>query len=166
MTSDDEILRLNQRNYADLYAKQAAFLRYPADWIIRFHNMYLRNALPAGNVLDYGCGGGNNACFFMEKGYQVWGVDVTPHVLPLVRSNIESRHLDVRNAERFSVIDVLDPNLPFEDGFFDLCVSNQVLYYQPTESAIHDVCREIARVLRTGGVVFFTMMGQKNYYIT
>lgn len=161
----NEILRANQRNYADLYAKQQAFLRYPADWIVRFHNMYLKKHLPTGNVLDYGCGGGNNACFFIEKGYKTWGVDVTPNILPLVRQNLRERCLDPSNEDRFSIINVESPSLRFADGFFDLCVSNQVLYYLPTEAAIHQVCREIRRALRPGGLVFFTMMGPKNYYI-
>lgn len=42
----DEILQSNRDNYEALYEKEEAFLRYPVDWVIRFHNMYLRKALP------------------------------------------------------------------------------------------------------------------------
>lgn len=160
-----QILESNKGNYQWLYEKREAFLRYPADWIIRFHNMYLKQHLPTGRVLDYGCGSGNNGIFLIEKGYEVYGVDVAPAATHLVELNLQSRGLDLKYAEKFQIIPVDLKRLPFEDNFFDFVLSNQVLYYLPSEQRIREVCREMARVLRPGGLVFFTMLGPRNYYI-
>ncbi len=166
MITEDKILSENKKNYKDLYSAQQAFLRYPADWIIRFHNMYLKKNIPGGKVLDYGCGGGNNSVFFIEKGYETWGVDVAEPFLELVRANLASKSLDVKLAKNFSVISSESTSLDFEDNFFDIIISNQVLYYLPTEAHIKKLCKELYRCLKPSGAVFFTMMGPKNYYIT
>ncbi len=166
MQSNDGILSTNHQTYQDFYSKHQAFLRYPADWVIRFHNMYLRSNIPSGRVLDYGCGGGNNSTFFIEQGYEVFGVDIAEAALPLIKLNLENRHLDPALADRFSIISPDSMTLPFEDNYFDLLVANQVLYYLPTEQHIRSVCKDMARVLRPGGTVFFTMMGSYNNYIT
>src|SRR5207249_2521076 len=82
------ILAENQTNYEHLYARQEAFLRYPADWLIRFHNMFLKSRLPNGGLaLDYGCGSGNNSVFLIQKGFETFGVDVAPSFKALVASN-------------------------------------------------------------------------------
>jgi SAM-dependent methyltransferase len=159
------ILDLNQKNYDDLYKQNSAFLRYPADWVIRFHNMYMKANIPSGRVLDYGCGSANNSVFFMKNGYDTYGVDVSESALGLVQQNLKANGLPETLVDHFSVVPTYPPQLPFEDNFFDFILSNQVLYYLPTAEHIHQVCQELSRCLRPGGVVFFTMMGPKNYYI-
>ena len=161
-----QMLEVNRDTYQGLYAKEDVFLRYPADWIIRFHNMYLKKHLPTGRVLDYGCGSGNNSVFFIQQGYDVYGVDVAPTAMDHVKENLKSRGLDQKHAEQFQVVPVDAAPLRFPDGFFDLIVSNQVLYYLASEQQIRKVCRELHRCLRPGGTVFFTVLGPKNYYIT
>lgn len=162
---EKSILTANQENYRTLYKKKSAFLRYPADWVIRFHNMYLKQEIPAGRVLDYGCGSLNNGIFFLENGYEVHGVDVSDEAGELVRLNLESKGLDP-DAANFTMISPDNVSLPFDDGYFDFIMSNQVLYYLPTKGHIRQVTQEMSRVLRPGGIVFFTMLGPKNYYIT
>ena len=166
MPSEDQFRETNQLNYEDLYSKEEAFLRYPADWVIRFHNMYLKANIPSGRLLDYGCGAGNNSVYFLEHGYDLHGVDVAEASTPLVKRNLEHWHLDPALANKFSIIPKDNVKLPFEDNYFDVVVSNQVLYYLASEDHIRTVCKELSRVLRPGGAIFITMMGPKNYYIT
>ena len=165
MVENEAIFDTNLGNYEDLYGKDEAFLRYPADWIIRFHNMYMRDNLPKGKILDYGCGSGNNSLFFLKYNYDVWGVDVAKNTPDLIKRNFQMHNVDLKNAERFSVIPPDNTELPFEDGFFDFVLSNQVLYYLPSEQHIKSVLNELDRVLKPGGIVFFTMLGPKSYYI-
>lgn len=161
------ILKANKENYETLYAKEEAFLRYPADWIIRFYNMFLKKNIPeGGKILDYGCGSGNNSVFFMQKGYSVFGVDVAPSFPKLVEKNLSANHIDKTALSKFTLIKPDTTTLDFPDNYFDFIVSNQVLYYLPTEEHLQKVCKELKRVLRPGGFVFFTMMGPSNYYIT
>ncbi|MFC1521685.1 class I SAM-dependent methyltransferase [Elusimicrobiota bacterium] len=166
MINKGEILSSNKKVYNDLYTEKKGFLRYPADWIARFHNMYLKENLPTGKVLDYGCGSGNNSMFFIDKGYDVYGVDVAESATALIKENLLARHYDPGLVDRFSIMTPDSTSLPYKDSFFDLIISNQVLYYLPTQAHINAVCKELSRCLRPGGIVFFTMMGPKNYYIT
>lgn len=166
MAAAAEVLDANRANYESLYSQRQAFLRYPADWIIRFHNMYLKKHLPTGRVLDYGCGSANNTLFFLENGYDAHGVDVAPSALELIRENLAQRGYADSHNQRFHLVEPGSARLPFPDASFDLIVSNQVLYYLPTREHIQAVCSELARCLRPGGLVFFTMMGPQNYYIT
>ena len=163
---NSQILTENQFLYERLYTKEEYFPRYPADWVIRFHNMYLKKHIPSGRVMDYGFGSGNNSVFFLEKGYETWGLETTNAAFPLLKANLESRNLDLALIDRFSLMSPETTHLPYEDSFFDCIISNQVLYYLPSESHIQAICSEMLRCLRPGGCVFFTMMGLKNYYIT
>ena len=165
MVSDNQVFEHNQRLYQDRYTKEQAFLRYPADWVIRFHSMYLRAHIPSGRVLDYGCGSASNSIFFAQQGYEVYGVDVAEASLSLVKANLELHHLDPALIERFSIISPDATSLAFESGFFDFVLSNQVFYYLPSEQHIKNVCQEVSRCLRPRGAVFFTMMGPNNDYI-
>lgn len=166
MINNEEMLIKNKKNYEDLYSRKQAFLRYPADWIIRFHNMYLKEHMPSGRVLDYGCGGGNNSLFFIEQGYDTWGIDVSEPAIDLVKINLQNRKYNSDLAKRFSVIPPENITLPFKNDFFDIIISNQALYYLPSEEHIKQLCADFSRCLKPGGIVFFTMMGPKNYYIT
>jgi SAM-dependent methyltransferase len=157
-SDNEKLFETNFQKYDNVYKEKRAFLRYPADWIIRFHNMYMKKSLPEGRILDYGCGSGNNLAFFYNNGYEVVGTDITESVLPLIHENVGT----IEN------IRILPPDveiLPFEDSSFDMILSNQVLYYLCSESNIVKICNEFKRMLKPGGVVFFTMMGPSNYYI-
>ena len=165
MVENEAIFDTNVGNYEDLYSKDEAFLRFPADWVIRFHNMYMKDNIPSGKILDYGCGSGNNSVFFLKNNYQVWGVDVAKNSPSLVKRNFEFHNINMENLKNFSVIPPDNTKLPFEDGFFDFIISNQVLYYLPSEEQIKAVVKELYRCLKPGGAVFFTMLGPKSYYI-
>ena len=122
--------------------------------------------MPKGRVLDYGCGTANNSIFFIKKGYDVCGTEVSENSLPLIKKNFEHNRLDPKKyMDRFSIISPDTTKIPFKSGFFDLIVSNQVLYYLSSEEQIRKVCKEMSRCLKPGGIVFLTMMGPDNYYI-
>ena len=81
--------------FKNLYTKRLAFLEYSADWIIRFYNQYLKNVLPKGRILDYGCGSGNNSVFFITKGYEVYGIEITEAVTPLIAALLKSSRMNI-----------------------------------------------------------------------
>ena len=155
----EDFLEINVRNYESRYGSGRVNLRYPADWIIRFHHLYMKEKLPKGRILDFGLGSGNNARFFRDAGYDVHGTDVAHAVLPLVEENLGDLHN----------IEILSPDikqLSYADEYFDMILSNQVLYYLADKERIRLICEEFRRILKPNGVVFFTMLGAKNYYIS
>lgn len=160
------VVEANRDAYQDLYTKGKLFVRYPMDHVIRFHAYYLRSHLPSGKVLDYGCGSGNNSAFFIQQGYDVYGMDVAEAVLDQIKENLKMYSLDMSHLEKFQITPPDATTLPFEDGFFDVILCNQVLYYLGTEKRIRDMCKEFGRCLRPGGLVFLTILGARNYYFT
>lgn len=154
----DERLAANRESYRRVY-DDGANLMYPASWVVRFHNIFMR-AKPRGRALDFGCGNGNNAKFLIDAGWETYGTEVTEAALPSIYGKLGPYPRD-----RFTVLPPMPERLPYDDGFFSLVVSNQVLYYLAEEAAIKAVCREFRRVLAPGGLVFLTMQGPRNVYI-
>lgn len=157
----------NQANYDELYTRSEAFLRWPADWILRFHNMFLRERLPSdAQILDFGCGSGNNSIPFLKMGHAVMGIEVAQSSRDLVRQNLEFHGLPLDYLHDLQIVSPPIINLPYKDNTFDFVLSNQVHYYSASEDELHSVNSEIERVLKPGGIFFVTMMGPKNYYIS
>ena len=75
------------------------------EWVLQY--------LPAqGEILDAGCGQGQDSRFFAEKGYQVKGIDFAAEGIEkaIEKSPPElAEHLHFQNAD-------LSQPLPFEDG--------------------------------------------------
>ncbi len=163
----DKSLETNKENFEKLYTAEDGYLKYPADFVIRFYHMFLKSRLPNGGVmLDYGCGSANNSLIFMDRGFEVHGVDVAPSFRSWVGGNLKRWGLPESNLDRFRLIDPNEVTLDYPDDTFDFILSNQVLYYLSSMEHLEKVVAELNRVLKPGGFVFLTMMGVQNYYIT
>lgn len=113
---------------------------------------------PGARVLDFGCGAGVDALIaallsgaeghggpsgLCKSGAEVHGVDISPHMLSKARSNALA--CAVGNV-RFHHVE--SDELPYEDGSFDIVLSNGALNLVVDKDS---VLQEIARVLRPGG---------------
>jgi arsenite methyltransferase len=104
--------------------------------------------LPAGGerVLDIGSGGGFDAMVAARAVGQdgaVIGVDMTPAMLERARRNAEAAGLtNIEFRQGFA------EELPVEDGWADLVISNGVLNLVPDKVAAYG---EVMRALRPGG---------------
>jgi arsenite methyltransferase len=101
---------------------------------------------PGERVIDLGSGAGMDtflAALSVGPTGQVIGVDMTPQMLD--RSRALAERLGLANIEfREGFIE----DLPVEDGWADLVISNGVINLCPDK---HGVYRQIFRVLRPGG---------------
>ena len=43
-----------------------------------------------GSVLDIGCGSGDNALFFAQEGFDVWGIDSSPLAIQKAREKVST----------------------------------------------------------------------------
>lgn len=102
-------------------------VEYP---IRQFHDM------PAGKVLEIGCGAGQMLCEIKEMGWQVIGIDFDPAAVTAA----QNKGLDVRVGD----LQVQ----AFADASFDVVLMNHVIEHLP---APIDTLREIRRLLRPGG---------------
>ncbi|HJM90126.1 MAG TPA: arsenite methyltransferase [Dehalococcoidia bacterium] len=98
------------------------------------------------SVLDLGSGGGID-CFLAGKQVgqsgEVWGVDMTPDMVQLARTNAEK--VEATNVH-FRLGEIED--LPFEAAQFDTVISNCVINLSVDKP---QVFRETFRVLKPGG---------------
>ena len=106
--------------------------------------------IPAGSrVLDLGCGAGLDCLVAAERvGPQgkVIGIDFSEAMLTRAREAVAlsgAAHVELRLADA--------ERLPIEDGTIDVALANGIFNLNPGRDAIF---RELARVLRTGGVCY------------
>ena len=97
--------------------------------------------------LDAGCGAGaRDVHNLWSKGFDILGIDS-------VDANIqEAKSLHPEIADRVSVADMKQV-LDFPDGSFDFVLCNAVIQHIPPESLAATTLPELARVLRSGGVL-------------
>lgn len=105
--------------------------------------LYKANQLSQGNaaILDFGCGNGEVVQHGRHQGLNMYGVD------SFMRKGAK-RILYEKNLLGDIVREIKDKKIPFEDGFFDLIVSNQVLEHVDDLPGVLD---EIHRVLKPNG---------------
>lgn len=51
---------------------------YPEGHVIRFYERFLKHErkMNGGKILDFGCGSGTHMKYFLDKGFEVFGVDI------------------------------------------------------------------------------------------
>ncbi|MGR3436753.1 MAG: bifunctional 2-polyprenyl-6-hydroxyphenol methylase/3-demethylubiquinol 3-O-methyltransferase UbiG, partial [Shimia sp.] len=97
-------------------------------------------------VLDLGCAGGFMAEALDDRGARVTGIDPAQDAIEAARAHAAQGGRDIR-------YDVgVGEALPYEDARFDHVVCVDVLEHVQD---LAQVCREVARVLRPGGLFLF-----------
>ncbi len=104
-------------------------------------SMHLR---PGMSVLELGCGTGYFTRELARSGADVVAIDVSPDLLEIAKANCSAPNVryEIQNAYELS----------YPDAVFDSVVGSSVLHHLEIEEAI----REIYRVLKPGGTIYFT----------
>jgi tellurite methyltransferase len=103
-------------------------------------------------VLDVGCGGGRNLPYFLQNGYQVYGIDPNPEAVAQVQSLAKTLAADANSAKNFTVAKAED--MPFNKNTFDLAICSAVLHFANDSNHFDAMLRSIWRVLKPGGFLF------------
>jgi cyclopropane fatty-acyl-phospholipid synthase-like methyltransferase len=101
----------------------------------------------SGDVLDVGCGTGENALFLASRGHEVWGVDSAPTAIETARRKAEERGL----AATFLVYDTL--NLHKIGRSFDTVIDSG-LFHTLSDPERSRFVRNLSEVLKPGGGYF------------
>jgi tellurite methyltransferase len=105
-------------------------------------------------VLDVGCGEGRNLVYLAGAGYDVYGYDIEPSALLMLKYVLKG--IDPSFDER-KLIEGNADSLPLPTSFFDFVISSAVLHFSSsTQSFLQQVC-EMHRVLSVGGILFIRM---------
>ena len=105
-------------------------------------------------ILELGCGEGNDSIYFTQNGHVVTATDFSDVV---IRQNTEKYTDDNLN---FKVQNIQQP-FNFSDTSFDVIYARLSLHYFP-DQATHAIFKEIARVLKPGGVLCFMCKGTED----
>jgi tellurite methyltransferase len=102
-------------------------------------------------VFDAGCGRGRNLVFFLQEGYEVFGVDPSPPAIEAVRALAQelSPGLPVSNFRA----EAIESN-SFADGCADVVLSSAVLHFARDEEQFRAMLEGSWRVLKPGGLFF------------
>lgn len=101
----------------------------------------------SGDVLDVGCGTGENTLFLASRGHDVWGVDSAPTAIEIARRKAEERNL----AATFLVTDTL--NLREIGRTFDTVIDSG-LFHTLSDPERPCFVRNVSAVLKPGGTYF------------
>ncbi|MDD1667968.1 MAG: class I SAM-dependent methyltransferase [Methanomicrobiales archaeon] len=102
---------------------------------------------PVRSVLDLGCGTGGHSLRLAARGYEVTGVDVSPHML----AEAKEKALGGKGQASFYLADIRDVRL---DRSFDAALMMfAVLGYQRENGDVHRALSSARRHLRPGGLL-------------
>lgn len=113
----------------------------------------LLSQTPAGKALDVGCGPGTMFRYLLDRGFECFGVDLSPQMVDACQRQFgheSGTHFEVGTIE----------GLPFPDACFDVVLCLGVLEYVDAHAAL----REVARTLKPGGTLVVSMLNGHSPY--
>ena len=108
----------------------------------------------SGDVLDVGCGTGENALFLAGCGHAVWGVDSAPAAIDIARKKAEERGL----AATFLVKDTL--NVQEIGRTFDTVIDSG-LFHTLSDPERSCFVQNLSEVLKPGGTYFMLAFSER-----
>lgn len=109
----------------------------------------------ASTALDLGCGVGRHALLLAQHGFRTFGMDASEAGIGYARDAAAGANVEID----FRVGPYT--GLPYPDYSFDYVLAWNVIYHGDRES-VETALREIARVLRPGGIFQATMLSKRN----
>lgn len=103
-------------------------------------------------ILDAGCGEGRNAVYFIQKDYQLFGIDPNETAIQYCRYLAKSLN-PTYDIHRFQVGHL--EAIPFHTEAFDAVICSAVLHFADSVDNFMEMLREIHRVLKAKGVFWF-----------
>lgn len=108
--------------------------------IYLFDQLLRGRIAPGMRILDAGCGSGRNLVYFLNEGYEVFGVDQDPKAI----STLPATNFHAANIEE----------MPFPGAFADVVISSAVLHFARDDDRFRAMLQEMWRVLKPGGLFF------------
>jgi SAM-dependent methyltransferase len=137
-----------QRTYWDEYYRGLDARGSDLDWGGRWTDPFLPllRASGARDVLELGCGTGNDSARLARQGYRVMATDLSSHAVSAARQKYG-------DLVEFRIVDMA-AGLPFPKSRFDAVMANVALHMF-TDLVTRSVFAEVRRVLRAGGLFLF-----------
>ena len=112
----------------------------------------LKGQIPKGqNILDAGCGEGRNLIYFLNNGFDCYGVDQNEDAIRMLHFILGSKYSQVSKAN-FQLAQL--ENLPFQNGEFGFLICSAVLHFANDKVHFQEMFHELVRVTQTHGIIF------------
>lgn len=137
-----------QETYWDDYYRGLAVRGSDLDWGGRWTSPFLSLLRSAGakDILELGCGTGNDAARLANEGFRVTATDLSIEAVAAAQQKYGDI-LDVRRVD-------MAAGLPFPDASFDAVMAN-VAVHMFTDAVTRAIFADVRRVLRKGGLFLF-----------
>ena len=131
---------------------------HPTNNVTSFYNFHLTKLKKNSKVLDCGCGNGRNFMYLAEKGFDVYGTDISTDIIK--KNKIKFK----KYKNKFFSGDIR--SLDFNEKYFDVIISEGSLYYQDIKN-IKLTINKFYHLLKTNGILrVYTKSINDNFFHT
>lgn len=139
----------NYARYYDLLYRDKNYL----EETLFIHHLLQTYAPEAVSILELGCGTGAHAVHLAEKGYSIYGVDMSEQMLAKSRDRATTLPSDIAARLQFSQGDIRDFRISQQ---FDVVISLfHVMSYQATNQDLLNAFKTAKAHLKEGGLFIF-----------
>lgn len=103
------------------------------------------------NILDLGCGAGRILAYLAQKGFEMYGIDISEEGIKKAKQRLAQMKL-YANLRVHSMTE----RLPYPDNFFNAVISTRTIHHAKIEE-IREIIKEIERVVKPQGLIFITV---------
>jgi SAM-dependent methyltransferase len=134
-------------------------LKFPDEYVIKF---FFKEGLDriSGDVVEFGCGNGNNLILFYQYGWNVTGLDINGESLENAQHNFTK--ISTNNKFRFIQQDIAKGIYNVLDRQFDAILLPNIIYYIPRRS-VNLLLSQVANLIKSGTKIFLRTRGIKDY---
>ncbi|MBN2229701.1 MAG: class I SAM-dependent methyltransferase [Candidatus Thorarchaeota archaeon] len=132
-----------------IFREHGYFFVDPHPEVVRISDMFRKNGVK--RILDLGCGTGRHIVFLSKCGFEMYGFDSSSNAVDLTNKWLEEENLTATVSNH-----LMQDRFLYPSTFFDAVISIQVIHHNMLKDIIFTI-REMERVTRTGGYVFFSV---------
>jgi len=130
---------------------------FPFSDFVSFYFNTFKNNTSKLNILEVGCGAGNNLEFLAQQGHNVCGLDASENVIEYTKQKFSKKNL----LGNFIVSEFTD--LPYEENYFDLIINRAAICHANLHNA-NIAMNECNRVINTNGMFYSTFYSNFNTF--
>jgi len=141
----------------DVYYEGNSLNEHPYTDLVSFFSKNFKEKTSKLNILEVGCGAGNNLEFLAKKGHNVYGIDASENVIEYTKKKFENKNI----TGNFTIGEFTD--LPYENDFFDLIINRAAICHTDLDSA-NIALKECHRVIKHTGILYSTFFSNLNTF--